>query len=303
MKRINSKIDGSVNWIIPFKKSFFECRYVRRRPDYISAYVSSHNGCKMACKFCWLTATNQTEFNHTNHDQYNDQLDTILNYSKTIDLENSQNIRINVNMMARGEALSNKYIINEYPLFYNNMCDITKKYNYQNTKINLSTIMPNTIKQRNLIDIFHDKPINIYYSLYSIKDKFRKEWLPNAMDWELALKKLHDFENLTNNPIAFHFAIIEGENDNLNEIKEMATIINNMKFKKTKFNIVRFNPHESLKYNEPSEEKLNEIYDILKSVAQDSNILTNKTRIVPRADIITKASCGVFITKEEYDDL
>ena len=76
-KKLVSK-DGSINFIIPYYKSAIECRYVRRSPDYISTYVSSHNGCLMGCKFCWLTATGQTNFKHSDLDTYNIQLKTIL---------------------------------------------------------------------------------------------------------------------------------------------------------------------------------------------------------------------------------
>jgi adenine C2-methylase RlmN of 23S rRNA A2503 and tRNA A37 len=70
--------DGSINLIFNYARSFIEARYVQRAPDYISAYVSSHNGCKMGCTFCWLTAQKQTEFNFRKHSRprkswYNNQ--------------------------------------------------------------------------------------------------------------------------------------------------------------------------------------------------------------------------------------
>ena len=304
IKKIYSKTDGSVNWIIPYKNSFVEARYVRRSPHYISAYLSSHNGCKMECKFCWLTATKQKEFNHTTQDIYSTQLNYILEHSKKIDSDLSSDIRINVNLMARGEALANKYIINQYPIFYNNMKDLVNKYNYKELKVNLSTIIPYTVKDYELFYIFKNIPTNIYYSLYSIDPIFRKKWMPNAIPWQLALDKLKKYQFLTNNPITFHYAIIEGENDKIEEIKKMTDEIKKFSFNHTKFNIVRFNPHPSMKeYKEPSEDKLKSIYEILKSVANDSNIKTNKSRIVPRADQLTRSSCGMFITKDEYDDI
>lgn len=305
MKSITSTIDGSKNWIIPFKKSFVEARYVRRAPHYISAYLSSHNGCKMQCKFCWLTATDQKEFNHVELDLYKNQLHYILKHSKDIDKDKSKDIRVNINMMARGEALANKIIINHYPDFYNSMNNmIQKEYGYKETKINLSTIMPNVIINRNLIDIFKDEPVNLYYSLYSINDQFRKKWLPNAIPWNIALNKLKDYQIITSNPIAFHFALIENENDNLEDVKKMTDEIIKMKFDKTKFNIVRFNPHSSMnEYKETNEYKMDKIYKILQSVANDEDIKTNKSRIVLRSDTKTRSSCGLFVTNDEYDNI
>src|SRR5207247_2263371 len=157
------------------------------------------------------------------------------------------------------------------------------------------------IKDYELYDIFKDLPTNIYYSLYSIDENFRNKWIPNAIHWQLALNKLKKYQKITNNPITFHFALIEGENDNLDDIKKMSDEINKLDFNKTKFNIVRFNPHPNMnQYKEPSEDKINQIYKILKSSAKDDEILTNKSRIVPRADPLTRASCGLFVTKDEY---
>src|SRR4029079_5319970 len=120
-----------------------------------------------------------------------------------------------------------------------------------------------------------------------------------------ALTKLKNYQKITNNPITFHFAIIEGQNDNLDDIKKMTDEINKFSFDNTKFNVVRFNVPPSLKslYKEPSEDKINQIYKILQDNAKDSNIITNKSRIVPRSDVATKSSCGMFVTREEYDDL
>ena len=206
--------------------------------------------------------------------------------------------------MARGEALANKTIINDYSTFHKLMTDITKEYGYKETKINLSTIMPNTIADRNLIDIFKDSPVNIYYSLYSINPKFRDEWLPNAIPWEKSLNKLSTFQKLTNNPIAFHFAIIKDHNDDLDDIKRMTDALIKFDFNKTKFNIVRFNPPPNMsQYQEASEERINEIYTLLKSISKDDSIETNKTRIVPRADPIVRASCGMFVTQDEFENL
>lgn len=293
-----SKIDGSVNWIIPYKNSYIECRYIRREPDYVSTYLSSHNGCKMGCKFCWLTASEQINFNHLPISVYVCQLNKILEHAVTIDKENSPNIRVNVNLMSRGEPMANKYIVNEYDTFHNEIENAIKKFNYGQMKMNISTIMPTTLTNRKLFDIFHDKPVNMYYSLYSVKDKFRKFWLPNAMDHELALDKLREYQEKTNNTITFHFALIEGQNDDPSDIDEMIKSIKERKFTQTKMNLVRFNPHPFTRYEEPSIEKLIEIHQKLQSACNDVNINTHKSRIVPRAGSDVYASCGMF-----YDDM
>lgn len=78
----------------------------------------------------------------------------------------------------------------------------------------------------------------------------------------------------------------------------MAAEISRFKFSKTKFNLVRFNPHPSSNYTEPPVEKLNEIYNIIKSVCNYNQITTNKSRIVPRIGQDVYASCGMFFEDE-----
>ena len=71
--------------------------------------------------------------------------------------------------MARGEALANKTIINNYKGLYDSYHNIVKNEGYKEIKMNISTIMPYTIRDKSLYDVFSDIPVNIYYSLYSTK--------------------------------------------------------------------------------------------------------------------------------------
>lgn len=306
-KKLVSSIDSSVNWVLPHGKSLLECRYVRRGPQYISVYLSSQNGCIMGCKFCWLTATNQTAFKHVDISQFGVQMDHVLEHAKTVDSDISQrsNVRINVNMMARGEALSNKHIIHSYPLFYSSLSEQVKRAGYREMKMNVSTIMPIVIQPYSLIDIFKPDQLksntNVYYSLYSTNEKFRSKWIPRAMGWRTALERLKAYQEASGNTIAIHFALIEGENDGMADVQDLCKQVRSFSFSKLKFNIVRFNPHPSLKYKETPEAKMADIFGLLKSVANETDIATNKTRIVPRAGPDTYASCGMFIDKDEYE--
>ncbi|AYV78793.1 MAG: putative Fe-S-cluster redox enzyme [Edafosvirus sp.] len=296
VKKLISK-DGSINWIIPHSSSNLECRYVRRRPDYISTYVSSHNGCKMGCKFCWLTQQNQTNFNHASIADYSHQLNTVL--SGVPKLKDpyilNKDIRININFMARGEALANKSVINNYPQLYDQLLTDVKNHGYDNMKINISTIMPKIIENRKLINIFQDKPVNIYYSLYSTDDKFKKHWMPNAIHWKKSLDLLEDFQTSSKlNPvITFHWAFIKDQNDNLDSVQKLADEIKSRKFTRTKFNLVRFNPHPSIPNTEPDMAKLQELFNVMQSAMTDITPY-NKSRIITRVGPDVYASCGMF---------
>ena len=106
VNRIIKALDGSVNYIIPYKKGSLECRYVPKSNKYFSLYISSHNGCKMGCKFCWLTEQKQTSFSHVNVDDFTFQVKTVLEnikYNKEeYNFNDNKNIRCNINFMSRG---------------------------------------------------------------------------------------------------------------------------------------------------------------------------------------------------------
>lgn len=298
MRSLYSTLDASANFIVAHKGSLIESRYVRRDPTTISAYLSSHNGCTMGCKFCWLTATGQTKFNHSNITNYNDQLIRILEHAKDKDSEEDKTkIRLNINFMARGEPLANKTVINDYPALSKSLQDIVRSYGYLCTKINLSTIMPHTVKEE-LATYFSAADLlpNIYYSMYSTNPAFRNKWIPKAQPYDRALAILKNYQMTTDSPITIHFAVIKGENDNLQDVLEMAKVIKDKDFSLLKFNIIQYNPPSNSKYISADTESIDEIFNILSSVAKDVEITTKRSRIVPRVGEDVKASCGMFIS-------
>lgn len=107
IKHLRSAIDLSQNWLVPYGKSLLECRRVQRpeSPEKFIAYLSSHNGCTMGCRFCFLTAQGQTSFLHADLDAYERQLALVLGSTPKHNAT-----RLNVNLMARGEPLANKVL-------------------------------------------------------------------------------------------------------------------------------------------------------------------------------------------------
>lgn len=63
-----SKEDASANVVM----GKFEARFVQRTPDYFIIYVSSHQGCNQACRFCHLTQTKQTDMTPASIGDYAD---------------------------------------------------------------------------------------------------------------------------------------------------------------------------------------------------------------------------------------
>jgi 23S rRNA (adenine2503-C2)-methyltransferase len=294
MKRIIKALDGSINYIIPYKKSVLECRFVPKSDKYFSLYLSSHNGCKMGCKFCWLTEQKQTSFSHVNIEDFVHQVNTVLDNVKQPGKK--ENIRCNVNFMSRGEPLANKYVINNYPELYDALSETIENYNFI-PKMNISTIMPFTVKNKSLCDIFKNRPVNLYYSLYSVDEKFKHKWMPNAMPYSIALDKLKEYQEFgdNENPLTIHGTFIKGENDSIDDINRMADEIEKREFKKIKFNIVQFNPHSNSSHEEIDNMKSNDIYKKLSGITNFNDLAFNTTRIVPRVGPDAYASCGMFV--------
>lgn len=307
VRKIISK-DGSINFIIPYAKSFIEARYVRRAPHYISAYVSSHNGCKMGCKFCWLTTQNQTQFKHVGLNEYILQLKTILENVPTLAIENEKvnndKIRINVNFMGRGDALANKTVLLNYPELYESLLDTVTKAGFGDLKMNVSSILPYTIKHKNLFDIFLDYPVHLYYSLYSVNDAVKRQLMPNAIDWRLALDKLAQFQRTTigENSLVFHGAFIKDVNDSQQDIENLVNEISKRNFKNTKFNLVRFNSPPGSKLQETSKDRLKEIFSFL-SLHMNDESLNKKSTLIERAGYDAYVSCGMFPQDDHIHEL
>lgn len=283
---LRSALDSSVNWIYQFGKGSLEARYVRRGNHYVSAYVSSHSGCRMGCKFCFLTQLGQTSFDHCGIAEYNQQLDSVLAHYKT-QTQPAAN-RLNVNFMGRGEALANKIIIHSYDKVFASFKQKAEENN-MTLKMNISTIMPHTVRHHKLQSVFKDQPAHVYYSLYSSSDKFRKQWLPNAMPYQLALDKLKEYQESSHIPVTLHWAFIKGQNDDVASVQALADLIRSYQFV-GKFNIVRFNPPPGSLFEETSEDRIRELFNILQP-AMDSQ----DSKIVSRVGSDVYASCGMFI--------
>jgi 23S rRNA (adenine2503-C2)-methyltransferase len=267
--------------------------FVETKDGYMAIYVSSHNGCRMGCSFCFLTQNQDTNMQHVNIDAYLLQLKTILShYQEVVDSALEKPVkRCNINFMSKGEALANKYVVYQYSTLYQQMKVLCEEYGLE-MKPNISTIMPTVIRDRSLSDIFEDTPVNLYYSLYSINPTFRAKWLPNALPYDIALNKLKMFQEsrsssgVMNNPITFHWALIKNHNDHVNEAKDIAKILKSYNFD-AKLNIVRFNPHPNLSETEADPERIEEIFNIISGVFNNP-----KSYIVPRLDVKTSAHAG-----------
>lgn len=286
-----SNDDNSINFIFD---NWLEARYVRRVDDYFIVYLSSHDGCNKACRFCHLTQTGQTSFNETTLEQYIKQAETVLNYYDEIKEKQGVAQKVNFNFMARGEPLANNIILNSASELFEKLELLAKERNLE-AKFNISSIMPKELEYVDLVKAFKNvkQSYAIYYSLYSVEKEFRKRWLPKALDVDIALNKLEQLQNTAKTEIAFHWAFIKDQNDKIEDINLLKETLSKYNIK-GKFNLVRYNPYSENQGKESDEKVLQYNFDELNTYFNNPH-----SRIVPRVGFDVKASCGMFVSQNE----
>ena len=161
-----------------------------------------------------------------------------------------------------------------------------------NLKMNVSTIMPLAIRGHSLANILSGNT-EVYYSLYSVDDKFRRHWMPNTMHYHEALTMLKEYQLLTKKKITLHWAVIEGHNDSLEDVERLVNVVKDYELV-GKFNLVRYNPPNEFS-KEASEERLNEILGMMKYALSPALFDKSQSKIVSRVGMDVYASCGTFI--------
>jgi 23S rRNA (adenine2503-C2)-methyltransferase len=289
---IRATEDASVNFVTHTGDGgAFEARYVRRTEDYLIAYVSSQTGCDRSCRFCHLTATGQTTMGQAGVDDFAGQVRSVLQHHCTQEIRPG---RMNVNFMARGEPLLNP-VLNDREAWLDLRGDIrmsAARVGIDEVRYNVSTIMPAGARIDGLADVFADDDVTMYYSLYSMRDAFRRRWLPKTLPPAEALAALARWQDSTGQLVALHWAFIEGENDDKETIVEIIRAVEASGLRSKKFNAVRYNPFSPRQGREPDEHVVERNFRMLADAFGHPS-----SRIVPRVGFSAKASCGMFVDK------
>ncbi len=289
METLRSLEDYSVNFVFRDPEQFpgfIEARYVRRAPEYFACYLSSQTGCGQACRMCHLTASGQNKFRNVTATQYLDQVNAVFRH---YDLDCPPAGKVHFNFMARGEALDN-------PLFLADGEDLLYKMGKVAVSRQLiprfliSTILPKSFSGNSLSKVFPIVHPEIYYSIYSIHDEFRKKWLPRAMPLDEAFAILLEYQRNTREMIKFHWAFIEGENDSIErDIAPMCWRIRDSKLR-VDIAIVRYNPYSEKYGRESDEAVIDRNLEAIRALLPFSNI-----KKITRVGRDVKASCGMFV--------
>lgn len=281
--------DKSVNFIREAADGgMLEARFVRRTDDYFIIYVSSHTGCRHACRFCHLTQTGQTMFTPATVQELTEQVALVMNYYETSEPKAQ---RVHINFMARGDALSSDVIWHEFDEFAS-FASAAARRNGLDIRFNISTIFPLDSADKDLCRAFESWPVFFYWSLYSLEEKFRKRWLPRAQAPEIAAQRLREYQERTGREVVFHWAFIEGQNDQDASVSTVRDWIAASGLE-GRFNLVRYNPHNPATGQEPNEARLEELFEKMVPVMRRPG-----SRIVPRVGFDVAASCGMFLSAD-----
>jgi len=290
-KVFHSDQDASVNFVRDMPVGMLEARYVQRTDEYLIAYLSSQTACALSCRMCHLTATGQNKFENVQPQAFLEQADQVLAH---FDQSETPAERIHYNFMARGEPLDNPYLTLHSQKILRPLANraIDRGLGY---RFLISTIMPESARDDELIDIFSDPDLypEIFYSIYSVDERFRKRWLPRAMHPVVALGKLKRWQEETGKVPKIHFAFIEGENDSEHSVRGVCEAINEVGLK-VNFNIVRYNPPENSKSRESAIEVINSNVDLMNQLLKPE-----LSCIVPRVGKDVAASCGMFLSQDD----
>lgn len=292
-EKLISKEDKSVNFIFD---NGLEARYVRRENVYFIVYLSSHNGCNMACRFCHLTQSKQTSMQEARIYNTFMQANEVINHYKEqilLELERPA-FRINFNWMARGEPLASNELMKNWSHHTQQLKILARSVNIFQTNFNISSIFP-TENIENIKLAFEtiftnrDKP-TIYYSLYSLDKEFRKRWLPKAHEPIEVLDILTKWQNNYQGRVVLHHSLIEGANDSQEQTNAIIELVKSSGLK-ARFNLVRYNSYSEEQGRESSPDVLNEVFNKIKPI-----MFVHNSRIVPRVGRDVFASCGMFLS-------
>ena len=290
--KLTSNQDLSVNFVFPGGQ---EARFVRRTDEYFICYLSSHNGCNQACRFCHLTQTGQTEFVEASASEMLAQARKVLaHYAGEIAAaRQAPASRIHFNWMARGEPLASSVITGHWLEITDGLRALAQEVGVGEVRFNISSIFPAKGTRPDVLNAFHEGPSpTLFYSLYSLNPDFRKRWIPKAEDPAPVFAQLAAWQRRTGGELVLHWAMIEGQNDDQQTIADIAQAVQAHGLV-ARFNLVRYNPHGQGQGQEPEESTLNARFDELSRVMRAEG-----SRIVPRVGFDVKASCGMFVLSQ-----
>lgn len=292
-KEHHSALDLSVNFEHRFEDhpGMLEARFVRRTDEYFIVYLSSQTGCEQACRMCWLTATGQNKSRDVTVEEYLQQAREVLGYyADQVSQGAAKANQVHFNFMARGEPLANQIFLENADVVLRGLRDLAHDLGLE-PKFLISTIWPKEYGYSRLTDTFTDPDVypELYYSVYSMNPRFRKQWLPKASSPITALDELKHWQDVTGKTPKIHYAFINDQNDTLGDVKAICDEIQEIGLR-VNWNVVRYNPPVGHWSKETVEGQIHYLAGYVRSRLPDARV-----KVIPRVGTDVQASCGTFL--------
>ncbi len=210
-----------------------------------SLCVSSQIGCKMGCKFCASTGINFIR-NLTSGEIV----------EQILAVEQDENIRIaNVVFMGIGEPLDNyDNVVNAIHII-NNQKGLS--IGARHISISTSGLVPKIYKlaEENI-------QCTLSISLHATNNEKRSSMMPvnNSYPIEELMQACKDYIKKTNRRISFEYALAKGNNDNLDDAKELIRLLKGML---CHVNLIPINKIENGQFDKSSNENIMKFRDFL----------------------------------------
>ena len=277
--------DASVNWDRPADVGRLEARYVRRGEGYFVVYLSSQTGCAQGCRMCHLTATGQTRNRDATAGELVEQARVVLAHYRR---EATPARTVHYNFMARGEPLASRVLVSEADAILGELSALAVNLRLRPRHL-ISTILPRELGDRPLEDIFVTHHPDLYYSVYSVSERFRRRWLPKALPAAEAFDRLLSWQRSTHKIVSLHHAYIAGENDAEGDVHAICDAVEERGLM-VHVNIVRYNPADPARHGtEPPEEVIQRNAAILRARLPNASVA-----VIARVGFDVAASCGMF---------
>jgi adenine C2-methylase RlmN of 23S rRNA A2503 and tRNA A37 len=237
---------------------------------------------------CHLTATGQTRLRDVTFGEMIEQARTVLEYYR----REPPARKVHFNFMARGEPLANKALLADADSLLGELSKLAVALGPRPRHL-ISTIYPRDLGNRRLEDIFLIHHPDIYYSIYSMSERFRRRWLPRALPAGEALDRLLSWQRSTHKIVTLHHAYIAGENDAEGDVHAICDALEERGLV-AHVAIVRYNPHDPARHGvEPAEGVLERNAAIYRSRLPNARV-----SVIPRVGYDVAASCGMFFGPE-----
>lgn len=181
---------------------------VIRKADKTILCLPTQTNCKMGCTFCHLTGTTRPAKNLSS-EWIEDVVDLLIGHCG---LDTDQR-DVLVSFMGVGEPLRNREALKDAMR--------TLADRYLRIRFGICTMGPGVPAMRDLSDWCLNNPdvrVKLHLSVHGMHN--REAIVPNGMPISRTIRELRRFHEQTGHPIEYHYTLVDGVNDSIEELQD-----------------------------------------------------------------------------------